>query len=199
MKYRFSPDKLEFNTVPNPSISPLRPIPLSAVQREIYIGQQLDPESPLYNMGMIFEIEGVLNTERFTQVWNQTVERSDALRIRLSTFNGEALQAAANIPIPLVNLDFSDQGNSYQQARDWIQTDLEKSIGLHGDLVESYLIKISAERWIWFCKQHHIITDATSFAAIWHQIVSLYNCEQTKSKAEIQSSFLDYVLSLIHI
>ena len=54
--------------------------PLSQSQQLILAGQQLQPNDPLYNMVVVFEIEGCLDTDCFNDAFNILVKNCDALR-----------------------------------------------------------------------------------------------------------------------
>jgi len=144
--------------------------PLSPVQQEIFIGQQLDPQSPLYNMGMAFYVYGDIDVEKFASAWAKTVERADALKNRLYMYEGQVLQVSENIPAPIVFCDLSAQPDADQMTEAWMQADLKKPMDIYAQLSGSALIKISSKTCIWYCKLHHIITDASSYVSIWKQL-----------------------------
>ncbi|MCB0021377.1 MAG: hypothetical protein KDE09_26455, partial [Anaerolineales bacterium] len=54
--------------------------PLSQAQFLMWLGQQLNPTAPLYNMIQTFRIAGQVNRPVFAAAWQALVDRSDALR-----------------------------------------------------------------------------------------------------------------------
>ncbi len=52
-------------------------------QMQIWVGQQLHPESPLYNMAFAFVFPTELRTDLFREAWRRVVRGSDALRTRI--------------------------------------------------------------------------------------------------------------------
>lgn len=148
--------------------------PLSPVQHAIYVAQMLDPRSTLYNMGMTFRISGNLDTRRFENAWNQTVLNSDALRLRLYKSKDAVNQFSENLAVDLVHVDISSTEDNETCLNEWIQEDLCIPMDIHGPLVGSMLVKLSENDWIWYCKLHHIITDAASYIAIWDQLTHYY-------------------------
>ncbi len=173
-------DDLSQPLIRNVSVSPRTEIdryPLSKAQHDIYIGQQLDPDSPLYNMGMVFSINGALNFGRFATAWSNTVALSDALRIRFYSHETAVLQIDENVSVPLLEFDVADIPNNQQFVESWIDKELNRPISLNGALVGACLFKHSDEKWTFFCKMHHIITDASSYASIWQQLNKEYQTE----------------------
>ena len=61
--------------------------PLTAAQSLLWTGQELDPESPLYNMAVAFHIEGALDADLFAKAFQRLVDGSDALRTRFERTN----------------------------------------------------------------------------------------------------------------
>lgn len=170
-------------------------VPLSDAQREICIGQLLDPDSPLYNMGMLFTIEGKLDSEKFKRCWEAVVKKSDALRMCIHLDSAYTTQSVSATHVPTTEFDYSKNSHPESDALAWVQADLEKPMPLEQPLVASTLIKLSEVNWLWYCKQHHIITDATSFAVIWKEIIRLYEGTSDSSAQNIRANFLDYVSS----
>ena len=149
-------------------------IPLNPLQQAIFVGQQLEPESPLYNMGMIFRIDGPVDVEKFEYAWHQTVDLADALRTRLYNTNSTVLQGCGYAKIPLYMCDLTAEQDPDSLLDEWLATDLKAPINLFGPLAGALLIKLSDTSWVWYCKLHHIITDAASYTGIWRQLVAFY-------------------------
>ena len=47
---------------------------LTPSQHPIWVGQQLDPDSPLYNMAFTFVFEGAIDPDRFRLAWRRIVD-----------------------------------------------------------------------------------------------------------------------------
>ena len=46
----------------------------------IWAGQRLDPDSPLYNMALAFDLAGAVDVDAFGEAFRQLVAGTDALR-----------------------------------------------------------------------------------------------------------------------
>jgi len=176
-----------------------RRFPLTPAQYEICTGQLLSPESPLYNMGMLYNIQGYLNVNRLLHAWKTVVAKNTGLRIRLYACDNKTVQAIEEIQIPVEQHDFRSVNDAEQHARNWIQNDLNVPMDLYGDLVAVSLFQIADQQWLWYCKQHHVITDASAFAAIWRHIVSEYENTASNDKnttGNETATFTDYITAV---
>ena len=61
---------------------------LTHSQTQIWVGQRLNPGSPLYNMAFAFVFPTALHPEVFCEAWRRVVEGSDALRTRVVDRDG---------------------------------------------------------------------------------------------------------------
>ena len=59
------------------------PQALTHSQTQIWVGQRLNPASPLYNMAFAFVFPTELGADLFCAAWRRVVDASDALRTRI--------------------------------------------------------------------------------------------------------------------
>ena len=138
---------------------------LTRAQWLIWTGQRLHPESPLYNMVLAFQIQGELDTDVFRRAFEDLVHASDALRTVIRTEDG-APQAhvRSEISDPLEMLDFSIHERPEEAFREWKEAAAQRIFDLGQLLFHSVLVRLDAERWVWYFNQHHLITDGWSTA-----------------------------------
>src|SRR5256714_15594493 len=67
-------------------------IPLSFAQQRLWFIDQLEPNSPLYNVPTVLRIQGTLNTGALQQALNTIVARHEALRTRFVYADGNPTQ-----------------------------------------------------------------------------------------------------------
>ena len=65
---------------------------LTQNQKLLWLGQELNPESPMYNMVMTYEIEDAISLPHFKLAFQKLVEKSDAFRSIFKVQNGEPVQ-----------------------------------------------------------------------------------------------------------
>ena len=148
---------------------------LTKSQLLLWTGQELNPDSPLYNMALSFEIRGAINQELFCKAFQQLVDQSDAMRTTFRVVNGVPVQQIHHqFDYPLEILDWSNQPNPSRLLDDWVRTASQQLFDLEVSGFHSVLIKLGEERYVWYLNQHHLITDAWGVSVQYQTMVQLY-------------------------
>jgi amino acid adenylation domain-containing protein len=180
--------------------------PLTASQRQMYSAQMLDPESPLYNTVITNTLNGNICKQAFSDAWNTAVSENPSLSIQILEIGGEPKQTFSVLQDSLQIIDFSSHSDAQKTAEQWMEEASLEIFQLDKVLFTAALLKLSTQKWIWFCNQHHLITDALSFQSLWQQISNNYlkNIQvlpdaaagQSKGASELVNqvgSFADYL------
>ncbi|MBF6090691.1 condensation domain-containing protein, partial [Nocardia cyriacigeorgica] len=83
---------------------------MTSAQREIWLAQQLDPESSVYNIAQYVEIHGPVNEFRMQQAVQRVVQEAQTLRASFIEVDGEIYQRIdpmSDWKLPV--LDFSER------------------------------------------------------------------------------------------
>jgi len=76
---------------------------------------------------------------------------------------------------PLEFIDLSEAGpNAYAHAVELMSEETKRCFQTDDVLTLCRLIKLGETDYIWYLKQHHIVTDAHSFSVLWEQFGRLY-------------------------
>ncbi|GEB34858.1 non-ribosomal peptide synthase/polyketide synthase [Brevibacillus parabrevis] len=159
------------------TIQPVEPAafyPVSFAQKRMYILHQFEGSGISYNVPSVLVLEGKLDYDRFAAAIQSLVRRHESLRTSFHSVNGEPLQRVhVDVELPVRLLEATeDQSESLIQ--ELIQPfDLEIA-----PLFRVNLIKLGAERHLFFMDMHHIISDGVSLAVIVEEIASLYAGKQ---------------------
>ena len=138
-------------------------IPLTHQQMLMWSGQQLDPLSPIYNMGFWIEIPTALDEEIFCNAFQSVVDHSATHRSIIRTRLGEPiLQVVPEIKFELPVLDFSNRVDSDVESMRWCERQCRKMFALEKQLFDSALVKLANDRYVWYINHHHLISDAWS-------------------------------------
>ena len=84
------------------------PQELTHSQKQIWVGQRLNPASPLYNMAFAFVFPAELRADLFCEAWQRVVDASDALRTRIvedESGNSTWTLAARGLPTEVIAFD----------------------------------------------------------------------------------------------
>ncbi len=164
--------------------------PASSAQRRIFLLNEMEPETTVYNMPMALQITGNLDIFRLKQAFIQLIERHESLRTAFSFREGDLVQivsADAKLDFRLWEEDaFSNQS--------------DKEGGLLGfskpfNLTQTPLFKVdltqqSAEEFLLIMDFHHIIADGVSMEILVNELTKLYAGENLPN---VKFQYRDFV------
>ncbi|ARU60228.1 hypothetical protein CBW65_03505 [Tumebacillus avium] len=152
--------------------------PASFAQNRMWLINQMNESSGMYNMPMAVRFQGPLHIEALEQSLQEIVDRHETLRTSFAMEDGELLQVIASeaqISIPL--LDLQHLSKAEQEAKVAALSSLEADTPFdlsQGPLLRSTLLKLGAEEHVLLFAKHHIISDGMSMAVMIHELVVLY-------------------------
>jgi amino acid adenylation domain-containing protein/FkbH-like protein len=158
-----------------PEIQPISrqgALPLSFAQQQLWLIQQMDPESHLYNVPRAIQLKGQLNIEALRSTLNEIVRRHEVLRTRFVAVNGEPVQvieSTLEIPLPMSEVASEEEAVrlAHQQYRKAF--DLEK-----GPLLRARLIRIREENHVLAVIMHHIVSDGQTGGVFFAELGEIY-------------------------
>ena len=135
---------------------------LSHMQRLIWTGQQLDPQSPLYNAAFRIRIPMAIDAAVFEAAFRAIVVRSESLRttVVMSEQGEPQVRLIESPQFDFQNIDLSDSADPFAEACQWCQSQCEKMLPMEHLMFDSALLKLADEDYVWFINQHHLICDA---------------------------------------
>jgi len=151
-------------------------MPLTQAEHGIWLGQQLNPASPLYNAAEVIEICGPLSPSNFGSALCQALVEAPAFH-RVFQQAGDGVQQRFTAVKPNVAvLDFSAEANPAEKAEVWMRKDLTTTVDLaRGPLYQQALIKLADEHYLWYQRIHHIAADGFAFALFSQRVAEIYN------------------------
>ncbi|UGT43524.1 amino acid adenylation domain-containing protein [Nocardia yamanashiensis] len=153
-----------------------RAFPLSAAQRGIWFAQHVVGAPPI-SVAQYLEITGPLEVEVFLSALLAAGREFGTGYLRLIEIDGEPYQLVdtAQPELPKV-LDLRDCANPDAVARDWMSEEYGTPLDLLRDrLVETALLRVADERWLWYTRMHHIVIDGYAISTVARRIAELYN------------------------
>ncbi|MGE5499242.1 MAG: condensation domain-containing protein, partial [Syntrophothermus sp.] len=153
-------------------------IPLSFAQKRMWFLNQLDPDSPYYNMSAAAEITGPLDPHILNKALSAIIDRHQILRSYYTISSGEPLQhikPAAQDSLRIVDLKDLPDGEKEAQIDEHIKKDALQRFDLHnGPLYRFTLIIAGEERFILLITFHHIVSDGWSVRLFLDEFMELY-------------------------
>ncbi|MFI6409697.1 amino acid adenylation domain-containing protein, partial [Streptomyces sp. NPDC050548] len=149
---------------------------LSTAQAGIWFGHQLDPSGHAYNIAEYVEFRGEIDVVLFQEACKQAFRESEVLHLRFSEGPDGVRQTVAPSLVPVVQLiDVSAEPDPETAARDWMQADLVKPVGILTDQLWTFaLFEISSRRHFWYARFHHILMDGYGGALFQQRMGEIY-------------------------
>ncbi len=176
-------------------------LPLSFAQQRLWFLNQLEPNSPLYNVPRALRLSGVLDAGALQQALRAIVARHEVLRTTFAVVDGEPVQVVAPTPsVPLPIEDLSSLPQSERQAQAWRRTreeGLRRFDLAQGPLLRAKLLRLSEEEHVLLIGMHHIVSDAWSMDVFWRELGALYEAFSSGKPsplAELPIQYADYAV-----
>ena len=154
-------------------------LPLSYAQQRLWFLDQLQPESPFYNVPMVLRLQGQLDVAALEQSLNEMVRRHETLRTTFASRGGEPVQIIApelTIPLPVDDLSHLSGEEQEAEARKRVMAQVVQPFDLStGPLLRVRLLRLHDEHHIAVVTMHHIISDAWSMRVFFREMAVLYH------------------------
>nr|AAG31130.1 MxcG [Stigmatella aurantiaca Sg a15] len=150
--------------------------PLSAAQHGIWLGQQFDLKSPVYNAGECIEICGPVDPALFEAAVRQAVREAEALHVRfVASEEGPQQLLGLQTDWVLHTADLSESPDPWAAVQAWMKADLAQTVDLsRGPLFTEALFKAAPDRFFWYQRIHHIAMDGFGFSLLARRVAEVY-------------------------
>ncbi len=152
--------------------------PLSFSQHRIWFLEQLEPNSPIYNLPLAIKLIGEINLHTFQLVIDQIVTRHESLRTVFSEIDGNPIQIVkTTMPVHVEIFDYSDKP---QNEIEPIVLEHAGSIVLEpfdikiGPLFRICVFRITPVENLILLNMHHIVSDGWSMGVLIEEIITRY-------------------------
>jgi len=176
--------RMQQSAAPALQAPPIRPaerkedIPLSFAQQRLWFLDQLEPNSPFYNMPEVVRLSGKLNRSILEQSLNEVVRRHESLRTTFLTVDGKPKQVIS--PVTPIHLQLSDLRSTPAHERNAeveriIRQESQHPFNLaRGPLWRARLLRVEEEEHIFLLVIHHIISDDWSSNVLFAELATFY-------------------------
>jgi len=175
-------------------------LPLSFSQQRLWFLNQLEPESPFYNVALATQISGALDVAALTSALDTIVVRHEALRTVFHTVDDEPVQRILTTqPLSLKLIDLSGREiDRTEEARKLLREEAERHFDLeHGPLFRTVLIRLDEAEHILLLCIHHIVSDGWSYAVLLRELGALYEAysrHEPSPLPELKVQYADYAV-----
>jgi amino acid adenylation domain-containing protein/non-ribosomal peptide synthase protein (TIGR01720 family) len=171
-------------------------LPLSFAQQRLWFLDQLEPESPFYNMAAVVHFLGSLDVSALEQSLREVVRRHEGLRTTFLGVDGRPRQIIAEEPsLTLPVIDLSALLSTAQEAerRRLTAEEGEQPFNLaKGPLLRTKLLRLSDTEHVLLLTMHHIISDGWSTGVLVREFTALYEAFQAGKPSPLPELPLQY-------
>ncbi|MER5556990.1 amino acid adenylation domain-containing protein [Streptomyces sp. NPDC002506] len=161
-------------------------LPLTAAQREVWLAQQLAPNSRQYRISEFLDIAGAVDVAVFATALRRAVAEASALHLRFFEDDGvpwQVVEPRTDWDFPLV--DLSGAADPREAAEAWMHAETARPMDPARDTLFSFaLLKLGPDRFIWYQGYHHIVVDAFTWALFARRVAALYTALATGTPTE---------------
>ncbi|MVF12546.1 amino acid adenylation domain-containing protein [Ketobacter sp. MCCC 1A13808] len=179
-----------------------KPLPLSFVQQQLWLLDQLDPGSPAYNMPVALRINGAIDTQAFKRCFDTIVQRHETLRTSFTTVQGEPVAVIhPHREWAFSEIDLSDV-DALTAQRELEKITAQQTEGgfnlaqdplIRGALVRLPTTKQGQEQRIFAGAIHHIVSDGWSLNIMIAELIELYHADVENRPARLLPLDIQYV------
>ncbi len=167
---------------------------LSHAQMRLWILNQIEENSVVYNTPGIYFFEGVLNKIAFEKSFNYIIDRHESLRTVFTLENGEPRQKILEKPDFYIKyIDLKKTTDKEKKLKLLVEEDLSTPFNLEkGPLLRLKFIEIEDEKNLLVLNMHHIISDGWSMNIFVREFLTFYNSFKEGINPEFEALSIHY-------
>jgi amino acid adenylation domain-containing protein len=153
------------------------PAPQKLTQRQLlfWLGQNRQPEVPLYNMVVEFDLRGPVDAERMSAAFQELVRRSDALRsVFHETQEGVVREVREDFESPFSYVRLGPGAEAARRLEALLSEAAATKFDLQTCCFLAGLVQLEPERHVLFIVQHHLIGDGASIRLLYSALMQIY-------------------------
>jgi thioesterase domain-containing protein/acyl carrier protein len=170
--------------------------PLSSAQLWLWFLQQLDPDSPVYNVPVGVRLTGSLNVAALEQSLREIVLRHEILRTSFPSIDGQPVQVISPdvaLKLPIIDLQELPETERESEAQRLAIEQFEQPFNLaQGSLWQFQLLRLAEEEHILLLTIHHIIFDGKSLNTFFREFAALYRAFSTSQASPLPELSIQY-------
>jgi len=166
------------------SLPPIEPgdrsglLPLSYAQQRLWFLDQLEPDSPFYNLPSAVRIRGSLDIAALTKAFQKIIERHEVLRTVFVTEEGKGWQKilpSVDFEIKQIDLRSEPENKRMDAAQKYLIRESQKPFRLNqAPLMRVTLLHLNEQDYALILVMHHIISDGWSMNILINELIALY-------------------------
>lgn len=156
----------------------IEPLPLSYAQERLWFVDQLQKDSPFFNVATAVHLRGQLQFEPLERTFSEIVKRHETLRTVFTLVDGAPAQVVCDpqaISIPVCDLSQLPGDEQQTEVSRLIHEETRRPFDLTRlFLLRVSLLRLSEEHHILMLTMHHIVSDGWSIGVMVREVAELY-------------------------
>ncbi|MFD9224618.1 amino acid adenylation domain-containing protein, partial [Streptomyces sp. NPDC060064] len=151
-------------------------LPLTEAQRGVWLAQQVDPSTGVYNIGEALELRGTLDVDLLRRALRTVVTESDALRSSVRADGDDVEQVVASeAEVDLEILDFTAAPDPLSAAEEWMRNRIWVTGYQEQDILTGFaLIHVGPDHALFFQHGSHLVIDGLGGVLVALRISQVY-------------------------
>jgi len=171
-------------------------LPLSFAQQRLWFVDQLEKDSPAYNMPAAIRLKGPLDIKALERSLNEIVARHEILRTSFPLKNGNPVQNIHDnleLVLEISDLTTIEPDTCETHIQQIIETECLKPFNLQiAPLIRGQLLKVSNQEHILLLSMHHIVSDGWSIGVIGRELSILYKAFSNNQSTDLPKLDIQY-------
>jgi amino acid adenylation domain-containing protein len=191
--------ELELKAPPIERVERREDLPLSYEQQRLWLLEQMEPGSGIYNIPGALMLTGELNVAALEQTITEIIRRHETLRTTFRSQNGRPTQVIEESPEPIVLpvIDLGEIAEGQEAAiKQLVMEEAKRVLDLSKrPLLRVKLMRLSKQEHVMTFVVHHIVTDGWSTGVLVKEITSLYEAYskgEASTLPELKIQYADY-------
>ncbi|MES1240711.1 MAG: amino acid adenylation domain-containing protein, partial [Acidobacteriota bacterium] len=162
-------------------------LPLSFAQERLWFLDQLEPESPVYNIPVALRLGGALDAAALERALAGLVRRHETLRTTFGFRGGSPVQIVHPPAFMLARIELSEDDLEL-----FLRHEARQPFDLAaGPLLRATLVRLEPESHVLFLNIHHIVADGWSLGVLVREVAALY---ADRTLPELPVQYADFAL-----
>jgi amino acid adenylation domain-containing protein len=170
--------------------------PLSFAQQRLWLLEQFEPGSSVYNIPFAVHLTGLLDVTALEKSLNEIVQRHEALRTTFSTVQEEPVQIITpTLPLTLTLTDLRELPETQREAelRRLADREARRPFDLvPGPLLRAALLRLDEKEHVLLLTMHHIVSDGWSMGVLFRELSALYKAFCTGEPCQLPELPIQY-------
>ncbi|NMO13901.1 non-ribosomal peptide synthase/polyketide synthase [Pyxidicoccus fallax] len=171
-------------------------LPLSFSQQRLWFLDQLQPNTPVYNIPIALRLDGALDVGALERAFTELMRRHEVLRTTFQEGPVQLIHPPAPISLPVVDLSSLRETEREAECQRLTREEARRPFDLTREpMLRAALLRLSGTEHLLLLTLHHIASDGWSLGVLVREVAALYEAfiqGQPSPLPELPLQYADY-------